>query len=203
MIYKIASEYDKDIKEDLYQVGVIGLINAYKNYDPSYETKFSTYAYPYIMGEMKKFTRENKSIKISRDIQYLSKRLDRLIELLSQKYNRVPTTLELSEEVGIEEWKIIEALNIRGCVKSLDEPVNTNEKEISLVDLIPSNSSLVDYSSIDELMSYLTEEEQKLIKLRYFYDKSQEEVSILFGYSQAKISREEKKILNKLRSYYN
>ena len=82
MIYKLASSFSVSSKEDLYQVGVIGLINAYNSYDPSYGTKFSTYAYSFILGEMKKYVRENKGIKVNRELAYLSSRLDKLIELL-------------------------------------------------------------------------------------------------------------------------
>jgi len=202
MIYKLASTFSRDSLEDLYQVGVIGLINAYNNYDESYDTKFSTYAYSYMLGEMKKYIRENKSIKISREIQYLSSRLDRLIELLSQKYNRMPTSLELSIETGIEEWKIIEALNARSCVKSLDEPINNDGKEITVCDLIPSTYKGIDDVEFEELIDTLTEEEKEIIHERYFLDKSQSEVAKLTGYSQAKVSREEQKILRKLRCYY-
>ncbi len=204
MIYKIANDFKDESKEDLYQVGVIGLINAYNNYDESYatKTKFSTYAYTYILGEMKNYVRKNKSVKISRDIVYLSSRLDRLIELLCQKYNRMPTTEELSIELGVEEWKIIEALNARNCVKSLDEPINDEGKEITLIDVIGKTDE-VDYTLIDEIMSKLDDEEKEIIRLRYFSDKSQSETALITGYSQAKVSRIESKSLHKLRDYYS
>ena len=92
LIYKLASSFSSTNKEDLFQVGVIGLINAYNNFDSSYNVKFSTYAYSFIIGEMKKYIRENKSIKVNREISYLSSRLEKLIELLTQKYKRIPTT---------------------------------------------------------------------------------------------------------------
>lgn len=203
MIYKLASNFSINLKDDLYQVGVIGLITAYNNYDSSYGTKFSTYAYPYVLGEMKKYVRENKNIKISRDIAYLSSRLDRLIELLCQKYNRMPTTYELSLEVGIEEWKIIEALNARNCVKSLDEPINSDSKELTVMDVISDDSITNDFLELNEMMESLTEEEKNIIIKRYFCNKSQSEVAEITGYSQAKVSREEQKILSKLRKYYS
>ena len=202
MIYKLANSFSHDNCEDLFQVGVIGLIQAYYNYDKSYDTKFSTYAYSYILGQMKKYMRENKSIKISRDIQYLTNRLDKLIGLLSQKYKREPTTKELSIETGIEEWKIIEALNTRNCIKSLDEPIKNDGKEITMLDITKNEESRIDNLEFDELINILDEDEQKFIKYRYFYDKSQMELSEIMGYSQAKVSRKEEKILEKLRKYY-
>lgn len=202
LIYKVASNFSKECRDDLYQVGSIGLINAYKNYDSSYGVKFSTYAYSHILGEMKKYRRENRGVKISREIQYLSSRLDRLIELLSQKYNRMPTIYELSAELDIDEWKVIEALNARNAVKSLDEPLNTDGKEITVMDTI-CTEEIIDYAELDELLSTLSSDERKIIEERYFLDKSQSEVAISTGYSQAKVSREESRILTKLRSYYN
>mgnify|MGYP000921934306 CR=1 FL=1 len=203
MIYKLASNYSSNLKEDLYQVGVIGLISAYKNYDASYGTKFSTYAHPYILGEMKKYVRENKSVKISRDIIYLSSRLDRLTELLFQKYKRAPTTEELSLEVGVEEWKIIEALNARNAVKSLDDPLKSDGKEVTVMDITEDDRVKANNIELRELLDTLEKEEKSIIKMRYFLDKSQEEVALLLGYSQAKISRIEKRILNKLKNYYD
>lgn len=202
MIYKLANNFSRNNFEDLYQVGVIGLINAYNNYNKDYNIKFSTYAYTYILGEMKKYVRENKNIKISRDIIYLSNRLDKLIELLMQKYKRMPTTKELSIETGLEEWKIVEALGIKNCIKSLDEPVKKDEKEITMLDVLSDNSHFEDDIEFEELLNTLNDEERIIIENRYFNDKSQSEVALLTGYSQSKISRKEEKILTKLRNYY-
>lgn len=202
MIYKLANSFSGNNIDDLYQVGVIGLINAYNNYNKDYNVKFSTYSYTYILGEMKKYIRENKSIKISREIQYLSNRLDKLIELLMQKYKRMPTTKELSIETGLDEWKIVEALSIKNCIKSLDEPVKTDEKEITMLDVISDNNNFEDDIEFKELLNTLNDEERSIIENRYFNDKSQSEVALLTGYSQAKVSRKEEKILIKLRNYY-
>lgn len=200
LIYKLARSFgDKNI-EDLYQVGVIGLIYAYNNYDSSYNVKFSTYAYRFIIGEMKKYLRENRSIKISRDIIYLSNRLDKLIELLTQKYKRMPTVKELCKETSIDEWKIIEAINIKNCVKSIDEPIR---EDLSLEDIIPSESVTYEKSEINEMLDELDNDERQIIENRYLLDKSQSEVAKMIGYSQAKVSRIEQKVLQKLNSYYN
>ena len=202
LIYKLASSFSSTNKEDLFQVGVIGLINAYNNFDSSYNVKFSTYAYSFIIGEMKKYIRENKSIKVNREISYLSSRLDKLIELLTQKYKRIPTTKELSNETGIEEWKIVEALGIKNCIKSLDEPIKSDEKEITLLDVVSNNDNIESDIELNELLDTLNDEEKNIIKERYFNDKSQSEVAVSTGYSQAKVSRYEQKILCKLRNYY-
>lgn len=201
MIYKLANSFSKENSEDLFQTGVVGLIEAYNNYIEGYGVKFSTYAYSYILGEMKKYIRENKSVKISREIQYLSYRLDKLIDLLSQKYKRTPTTSELSMETGIDEWKIIEALNIKGCVRSLDEPVGEDDK-MTVMDVVSVQENTVDSAEFEELMNLLNDNERKFIEERYILDKSQSEVATITGYSQAKVSRIENKIKQKLKKHY-
>lgn len=201
MIYKLANSFSKENREDLFQAGVVGLIEAYNNYIEGYGVKFSTYAYSYILGEMKKYIRENKSVKISREIQYLSYRLDKLIDLLSQKYKRTPTTSELSMETGIDEWKIIEALNIKGCVRSLDEPVGEDDK-MTVMDVVSVQENTVDSAEFEELMNLLNDNERKFIEERYILDKSQSEVATITGYSQAKVSRIENKIKRKLKKHY-
>lgn len=200
MIYKLANNFSYDSKEDLYQVGIIGLINAYKRFDNNLGIKFSTYAYSFILGEMKKYIRENNGINISRDIIYLSKRLDRLIEILANKNNKYPTTSELADILEVSEWKVIEALGIRNCIRSLDEYVNDNEK-ISYIDTIKVKDD-IDYIEFNDMLNTLSDTERKIINEKYFYDKSQLEIANNLGYSQAKVSREEKKILKKLKNYY-
>ncbi len=151
---------------------------------------------------MKKFIRENKGIKVSREVIYLSNRLDRLIELLSQKYKRMPTTRELSEETGIEEWKIVEAIGIRNCIRSIDEPIKNAEKEMTLEDVIPTTDSIEDKIELKEAVESLDDDEREILIDRFIYDKSQTEVAEMIGYSQAKISRKEQKIITKIKDYY-
>ena len=200
MIYKLANSFSYNSREDLYQVGILGLINAYRKYDSSLGIKFSTYAYPFILGEMKKYIRENNGIKISRDIIYLSKRLDKLIEILKNKTHRNPTTSELASILEVSEWKIVEALGIRNCIKSLDEYVN-DDVNISYIDTIKKSDG-IDEIEFNDMLSTLSDTEREIISEKYFYDKSQSEIASNLGYSQAKVSREEKKILVKLKNYY-
>lgn len=202
LIYKLANSFNSSYKEDLYQVGVIGLIDAYNNYDSSYNVKFSTYAYPFILGEMKKFVRENRGIKVSREISYLSSRLDRLTELLYQKYKRMPTVEELSIETGIDKWKIIEAIGIRNCIRSIDEPISSKGKDITLVDVIRSNDSFESEIEVSEALDSLEDDEKVIALDRFIYDRSQSEVANMMGYSQAKVSRKEQKIITKIKEYY-
>ena len=113
----------------------------------------------------------------------------------------MPTTDELSVETGIEEWKIIEALNLRNCVKSLDEPLST-EGDKTVLDVVADSSRIDERVELEDMLNTLNEEEKEIIKERYFNDRSQSEVADMIGYSQAKVSRCEQKILCKLRSYH-
>ena len=115
----------------------MGLIKAYNNFDANYNIKFTTYAYPYIVGEMKKLIREDKTIKVSRDLQKISSKIEKVKIMLSQKLMREPSIQELSKELNISEYIIAEALNSNYQVKSIDEPIRKDSKEITLNDIIP------------------------------------------------------------------
>lgn len=179
---------------------MIGVIKAYENFNPEYGTKFSTYAYSSILGEMRKYIRENNGIKISRETLYLKSRLDKLITLLYQKYHRMPTTEEISNETGIEEWKIIEALNLKNCIKSLYDPLAI-DADITILDTVADSISNESTLELEEMLETLNNDEKRIISERYFNDKSQSEVADIMGFSQAKVSRFEQKILTKLRNY--
>ena len=148
LIYSIASYFEGyRSKEDLYQAGYIGLITAYNNYDDSYNTKFSTYAYTYILGEMKKLVREDKGIKISRNITSLNFKIEKARILLSQKLMRIPTNQELSNFLEISLDMINEASKIVS-IQSFDDPINSDTKEINLYDVIKKDDIDIDTNSI-------------------------------------------------------
>ena len=121
LIYKITHFFNNySNKDDLFQVGCIGLIKAYKNYKDDYNTKFSTYAYSYVLGEIKKYVREDKGIKISKDITKLNLKIEKAHLILSQKLMREPSIKELSDYLGIEEYYISEALLSNNVLSFLD-----------------------------------------------------------------------------------
>ena len=202
LIYK-ASSYFKNYasKEDLINAGVIGMINAYKKYDKSYNTKFTTYAFDYIIGEMKKCIRNDKGIKISRNITSLYNKIERVNDLLSQKYKRKPTTKEISSYLEIDESYIIEALNSYNNVESLDSSISSDSKDINLYDVIPDKVNDID--SLIELRSNLkklNKNDRQLIKYRYYEDLSQMETAKKLGITQVQVSRNEKKIIKQLKT---
>lgn len=202
LIYKITHYFTNySSKEDLFQVGCMGLIKAYYNYSDNYNTKFTTYAYPYILGEIKKYIREDKGIKISRDITKLNLKIEKANLILTQKLMRVPTISELSRYLGIDEYYISEALNSNNVVQSLDEPITDKGKELTLYDTI-SNFENFDMDMLVALkyeLSKLNEEDYKIIRGRYLEDKTQTELASSLGINQVQVSRKEQKILTKLK----
>ncbi len=203
LVYAIINKYYPNYsnKNDLFQAGCLGLVKASKQFKESFNTKFSSYAYLYIVGEIKNFIRENKSIKIGHDFQKLAYKLEKVRIMLTQKYMREPTTEELSVYLNIPEYMVIELLNIPNSVTSLDETYNSDEK-ISLYECIGDNKS----SSIDDLIclkqeyARLDDKEKQILKARYFDDLSQNEISQKMNMSQVQVSRYEKKVLTKLRN---
>ena len=139
LIYRITHYFNNYLnKDDLFQVGCIGLIKAYQNYKEEFGTKFSTYAYPYILGEIIKYIREDKGIKVSRDISKLNLKIERANLILSQKLMRMPTFSELSEYLGIDEYYISEALCASNVLESLDAAITTDGKDLTLYDTVPN-----------------------------------------------------------------
>lgn len=204
LIYSIARRYSygNDL-DDLYQVGMTGLIKAYEKYDASYGTKFSTYATKYVLGEVLKYVRENKLIKINKETINLGKSINRAREVLSQKMMREPTTSELSLFLEIDEKMVQDAIIATEYVKSLDYDLSNDEdKELNLYDSLAYEEKGYSDNIIDLKIELekLSEFEQNLIRSRYYEGRSQQEVSNELGISQVQVSRVENKILTKLKT---
>lgn len=200
LIYSICNRYPYEEKEDLYQVGIAGLLKAYHNFDARFETKFTTYAYPYILGEIRKYVRENKGIKISRDIHKLSLEIDRYQLLFYQQTERFATVEELAIHFDKSELEIVQAMNSKNALQSADTPIVEDGKEMNLYDITPSpqKQSIEELLDLKEALLHLEKEERELICNRYYKDMTQTELSHQMGISQVQISRKEQKILKKL-----
>lgn len=187
-------------KEDLFQEGVIGLMKAYENFDPSLNVKFSTFAYKSIWGEMMKLVREDRSIKVSRNITKLNLQIERAMVVLSQTYGREPSVDELVAYLGVTPYELREALLAKYQVQSIDEPILSDGKEMSLHDTIadPSSGNLDELLALREQLEHLTPKERTLIEARYLSDMTQTEVSQVMGMSQVQVSREESKVKKKI-----
>ena len=200
LIYSIGSNF-KNYKsiEDLYQAGCLGLITAYKHFDTTRDCKFTTYAYPYIFGEMRKLVREDKGIKISREISKLNLKIEKAYIILTQKLMREPSIQELSMYLEIPEYYISEAINSINRIKSIDEPITSGDKELTLQDVIGKSTNIDDLLLLKDCINKLDSEERKIIDSRYKEDYTQTETAKLIGISQVQVSRKEQKILKKLR----
>lgn len=200
LVWSIVSKYGGYFdKDDLYQVGMIALMNACQNFDDSKGVKFSTYAYKYIFGEVYKYVQESRSIRVSRDMVRLSRSIERGRDVLRQSLMREPSDFELSVFLEIDEEKIVEANKTGEMVKSLD---SMTCDDMNLYDHLGCEEKQLTSEVLDlktELAS-LDMEEQKLIYSRYFMDLTQQEVSQDLGISQVQVSRKESKILNKLKT---
>lgn len=202
LIYSICNKYSNYMdKEDLYQVGVIGLINAYNNYDFSKNVKFSTYAFPYIVGEVSRYIRENKVLKISRDLVRLGRKINEYINKHLEVRGYKPTIKEISKTLGVKEEKIISALDSCNIVKSLDEELNDDGKIITLLDITEDKAQINKDTKMDLLnaFNFLDEDEKELIINRYYNDFTQSEIANMLGVNQVYVSRMEKKALTKMK----
>ena len=164
LIYKIIGKYKSYFElDDLYQVAVIGIIKAYKNYQSNYDTKFTSYAYPYILGEVIKYINDYRSIKTNRNSKLLYAKILRAKEILTQKLMKEPTTYELSIFLEIDESIINDVLEANAKVDSLDKIISTENDNLTLYDAFGKlDNNLENYPLIYEI-SKLSPEERNII----------------------------------------
>ena len=201
LIYGIINKYKNYFElDDLYQVAVIGMIKAYKNYNQNYNVKFTSYAYPYILGEVIKYVNEFRSLKLSKNTKLLFSKILKAKEILTQKMMKEPTTYEISLFLEIDESLIEETILANSAIDSLDKIISEDDKNLELYDKLGySDRRLENYQLLYELEK-LSEEERKIIQARYYEDMSQKEVGDVLGMYQVEVSRKEKKILQKLKN---
>ena len=202
MIYMIINKYFRGYdKEELYQVGVIVVIKAYDNYKKDHNTKFSTYAYTYIYGEIYTYTNNLKGLKLARENFSLYKKINEAKNILSQRLMKEPTIYELSSFLELD-YKLIEnIINSMKNIDSLERTISSDSKDLSLFDTISDEKDYynIDYIMLNEEINNLPEPWNQIIKLRYFEDKTQSEVASILGMNQVEISRGEAKVLKRIR----
>ena len=200
LVYSIINKYKNFDREDLYQVGMIGLMDAKKNYKKDINTKFSTYAYFYILGKVKEYIRKSNPYKISKDIIKLNKSIEKATDIMSQRLGRNPTNLELSLFLEIDEQKIEEAKMSLQNIKSLDYYYDDENIDLYNSIKIEDKNTNSDILDLKDAINGLSKEEQNIIIDRYFNDLTQKEISKELGISQVQVSRKETKILQKLKA---
>lgn len=193
--------------DDIFQIGVMGLIKAINNFDLDKNVLFSTYAVPMISGEIKRYLRDNNMVKVSRQLKDIAYKALKVKEEYLEKYNKEPTLKDISLILNIDEFEIKEAFDSSYNVLSIYEPVNNeNGDELYLIDQLSNNNfennHLVDYITLEEALDKLESPLKKVIHKRYFEDLTQMEIAKEFNVSQAQISRIEKQALQELRKYF-
>ena len=185
--------------EELYSAGCLGLVKAVEGFDESRGLKFSTYAVPVILGEMKRLFRDGGTVKVSRSLKEFSLKVTRERDRLGLTLGREPTVSELAEAMGETVERIAEAVNVSLPALSLTQPEEDGSGQLD-VEVEAPEEGLVDKLALRELLTRLEERDRQLIELRYFKGQTQTQVAAQLGMTQVQVSRREKKILANLRA---
>ncbi|MEW6275249.1 MAG: RNA polymerase sporulation sigma factor SigF [Bacillota bacterium] len=190
--------------EDLFQVGCIGLMKAIDKFDLNYEVKFSTYAVPMIVGEIRRFLRDDNPVKISRSVKEAAYRVQKIRERLCKRLGREPSIGEVAAELGISREEVVTALEAAQSPASIYETLHQDEGDpIYLLDQLQSEANgempLLERMAVKELLLNLPERDRKILTWRFFEDLTQVEVARRLGLSQVQVSRLERQALKKLK----
>ena len=191
--------------EDLFQIGCIGLIKAIQKFDVNYDVKFSTYAVPMIVGEIKRFLRDDGIIKVSRSLKQTAAKVKYAKEKLTKSTGREPTIQEISDEIKVDKEEIVVALDSNYQPEYLYDVVYQSDgSPVFLIDKVSddtneSEADILDKIALKEILNRLKPRDRQIIILRYFQDKTQTEVAEILGISQVQVSRIEKRILNEMK----
>ena len=191
-------------REDLFQIGSIGLIKAVDNFDTSFDVKFSTYAVPMIMGEIKRFLRDDGLIKVNRNLKSIYKKVYYVKEQFFNEHKREPTIEEIAKEIDVEKEEIIMSLEACYTPDYLYEVIHHDDgNAVMLIDKIEAEDEgeeeVLDKLTLKEMIGELPPRERQIVMMRYFQDKTQNEIAQKLNISQVQVSRLEKKILRKLK----
>ncbi|HEY8419306.1 MAG TPA: SigB/SigF/SigG family RNA polymerase sigma factor [Clostridia bacterium] len=191
--------------DDLYQLGSMGFLKAIKNFDTSFNVKFSTYAVPMIAGEVKRFLRDDGYIKVSRTLKMLSNKINQFIEDYKKNHANDPSIDIIAKEFNLEPQEIVFAMDSAKLPMSLYEK-NDESDSASLIDKISSENEntddVLDKLILTDIINELSEREKKIIIMRYFRDKTQSEIAAMLGVSQVQVSRLESKIIQKIKNKF-
>lgn len=199
--------YNKGVEyDDLFQLASMGLVKAINNFDFSYNVRFSTYAVPMIMGEIKRFLRDDGYIKVSRSLKTLYSKIYRYVEECRKNGQNSPHIEEIATYLSVTPEEVVLAMEcVRSPVSLYEKSEEGNERSLSLIDKITINDSTddnVEKIVLKGILSELGEREKKIIMLRYFRDMTQGQVSKILGVSQVQVSRLESKILEKIKKRF-
>lgn len=186
-------EYD-----DLYSAGCIGLMKAVNAFDTERGVRFSTYAVPVILGEIKRLFRDGGTVKVSRSMKELSMRVVRLRDELRMQSGKEPTVQQLAREMGVEEAEIVQALCVSVPPVSLTDPEESGEGQLD-IPVPPPDTEIGDVLALRQIMLTLSERDRMLLTMRYYQNKTQSQTAQALGMTQVQVSRREKKLLLTMR----
>ena len=208
LVLSVIKRFDSSSEsaDDLFQIGCVGLMKAVDNFDPERLVRFSTYAVPMIVGEIRRYLRDNSSIRVSRSLRYTAYKAIYAKEGYVRRYMKEPTVQEIADEIGIAKEDVVFALDAVQTPMSLHEPVyNDGGDALYVMDQVSDKKNReenwVEELSLEAAMERLNERERYIISLRFFEGKTQTEVAGQIGISQAQVSRLEKNALKTMRQY--
>lgn len=193
--------------DDLFQVGCVGLIKSIDNFDPNQNVQFSTYAVPMIMGEIRRYLRDNNSIRVSRSVRDLAYKVLQYKEKYQKENNKEPTIEEMSKELKVEKEEIVFSLDAIQDPISLQEPIyNDGSDSIYIMDQVKDKRNTdelwAENMTIRQAMKKLNSKEKDIINRRFFEGRTQMEVANELGISQAQVSRIEKNAITRIKRLY-
>ncbi|MBO5395018.1 MAG: SigB/SigF/SigG family RNA polymerase sigma factor [Clostridia bacterium] len=192
-------EYD-----DLYQIGCMGFLKAIKNFNHQFGVKFSTYVVPMVIGEVKRFMRDDGAIKVSRALKTLNLQINKYVDEFARNEGKTPTIEEIASHFQMDQQEIVLAMDSAKMPVSLSTPIEDDSEALTLVDRIEAdedyNGKMLDNIALSEVIKRLDERDKKIILLRYYFDKTQSEIARQLNISQVQVSRLENKILENMRN---
>ncbi len=193
-------EYD-----DLYQIACIGFLKAIQNFDASFGVKFSTYTVPMVIGEIKRYIRDNGAIKVSRTIKILANKINHFIYQYQTVNNNAPTLDVIAKEFNITQEEVVIAMDSAKMPLSIYEKYDDEDEGVELIDKLAysdDEEKRLNKIHLSNIIEGLEEREKKVVIMRYFRDKTQSEIAEFLGVSQVQVSRLENKIIDKIRQKF-
>lgn len=188
--------------EDLYQIGSLGFVKAINNFDTSFDVKFSTYAVPMVIGEIKRFLRDDGFVKVSRSVKMQNIYINRFIEEFTKKNGVTPTLKQIAQNFSIDEEELVFIMDSSKMPISIYTPFENDQNGLLLIDRFKAfdeTENVMTKIMLKEALKTLPERERKIVLLRYFRDKTQSEIAKELQISQVQVSRLENKVLETLK----
>ena len=188
--------------DDLYQIGCVGFLKAINNFDENFDVKFSTYCVPMVIGEIKRYMRDNGAVKVSRALKILANKINRYIDVYQTENNVSPSIELIAEKFEVSQEDVVLAIDSSKMPLSIFDKFEDDDEGQELIEKIPytdTEESTLNRIHLLNIMETLSDREKKIIILRYFRDRTQSEIAESLGVSQVQVSRLENKIIEKMR----